>query len=371
LKEEVLSAISKEVRAPEEASRTAENVLKVVDEALAADRYELASRLAAAAIKLAARTKDPAMMSNARLVEERSETLHREWSRLESKRKILRESPGDPAANLDLGRFFCFLKGDWTRGLPMLAKSDDVSLKAASELDLAGPKAGTDQVLVGRKWAQLAEKQGGSSKKIIEGRALLWFEAAHPNLNGLEKAEVGRKIASLLFGKAQVWETSREAAGVALGNETQNVPADCTIEFWFSTTAGSGILLSKRQQESDASLTLSLEGGRPGVLGDAPFYKVEGTATMSVNDGRWHHLAVVKINTRVLLYVDGRSVAGITTRPNLPSRSPWVLGYHGSWQRGALEAKFCKIRLSKIARYSGSFTPRGDYSTDKNTLFLK
>ncbi|MBI3877243.1 MAG: hypothetical protein HY300_15015, partial [Verrucomicrobia bacterium] len=38
-------------------------------------------------------------------------------------------TPDDPGANLAVGQFLCFVKGDWESGLPLLAKSDDNVLK--------------------------------------------------------------------------------------------------------------------------------------------------------------------------------------------------------------------------------------------------
>ncbi len=371
LREETLSATSKDVRSTEAARSATERTLSLVDEAIATDRYDIAARLVSAGTKLAQKTKDSAVLSRARSLEAHAGTLQREHSRLEVSRKALGENPSDPAANAALGNFYCFLKGDWKRGLPHLSKSNDPRLKALAEMELSEPKAVAGQTDLATEWSMLAEKQTATLKQAMEGRALLWYETAYPKLSGLEKAEVGRKISALLFGTAQVWETSAENVGVPIGGEPQNASQDFTIEFWFSTAAYSGILLTKRHVESDASLTLSLGGGCPSVMGDAAFYKVTGTATIAANDGRWHHIAVVKSNTRVQLFLDGKAAAGIVTRPNFPSKSPWVLGYHGSWGEGALDARFCKIRLSKTARYSGAFLPQRDYGADKETVLFK
>ncbi len=38
-----------------------------------------------------------------------------------------------------MGTFFCLLKGDWEKGLPMLAKGSDAALKKLAEQELAKP----------------------------------------------------------------------------------------------------------------------------------------------------------------------------------------------------------------------------------------
>ena len=48
----------------------------------------------------------------------------------------LKANPGDTAAHLALGRYFCLVKGDWEAGLPHLAQGDDPDLKALAEEDL-------------------------------------------------------------------------------------------------------------------------------------------------------------------------------------------------------------------------------------------
>ena len=35
-----------------------------------------------------------------------------------------------PPANLTVGKYYCFQKGDWEKGLPMLALGQDETLKA-------------------------------------------------------------------------------------------------------------------------------------------------------------------------------------------------------------------------------------------------
>ena len=41
----------------------------------------------------------------------------------------LKQSAGDPEANLTAGRYSCFYKDDWAKGLSMLARGSDAALK--------------------------------------------------------------------------------------------------------------------------------------------------------------------------------------------------------------------------------------------------
>ena len=46
---------------------------------------------------------------------------------------MLKKTPDDPKANEAVGRYNCFLKGDWQEGLPQLAAGADGQLKQLAE----------------------------------------------------------------------------------------------------------------------------------------------------------------------------------------------------------------------------------------------
>lgn len=45
----------------------------------------------------------------------------------------LAEKPDDPEANLTLGKYLAFVKGDWEGAIPHLSMGSDAILKAAAE----------------------------------------------------------------------------------------------------------------------------------------------------------------------------------------------------------------------------------------------
>ena len=54
-----------------------------------------------------------------------------DFEKVKASLEKLKSSPDDPDANLAAGRFYCLTRGDFARGLPMLAKGSDPALKAA------------------------------------------------------------------------------------------------------------------------------------------------------------------------------------------------------------------------------------------------
>ena len=51
------------------------------------------------------------------------------FRRVEQMIERLNANPDDPQANLDAVRFYCLVKGQWGKGLPMLLRADDAALR--------------------------------------------------------------------------------------------------------------------------------------------------------------------------------------------------------------------------------------------------
>jgi hypothetical protein len=96
----------------------------------------------------------------------------------------LKKAPDDPAANLALGKFYCFAAGNWDQGLPMLAKGSDAALQKLARVDLAGAENPQAQANVGDGWFDLSEKPNAAGKSQLRARAGHWYEKAVTNLSG-------------------------------------------------------------------------------------------------------------------------------------------------------------------------------------------
>ncbi len=114
--------------------------------------------------------------------------------RISVKLEKLKASPTDPALNLAVGQFLCFVKGDWLRGLPMLSIGSDATLQALALKDLAGAQYTEQQVELGDGWWDLAQKNTGIAKSHILAHAGKWYGKAAPKLSGLSKAQVEMRL---------------------------------------------------------------------------------------------------------------------------------------------------------------------------------
>jgi len=189
-------------KAADAARALAGRCLDILDEALAADRYEIAGSLASKAEPAAKAAQDPSLWSRAQAKSRDASEFQRQYQRLRPLEKTLNENPNDPAANLELGRFHCLLKGDWSKGLPYLSRGSDERLKELARKDLAGPAGAAAQTEMGDGWFEgAAAERVPAAKARFHERALFWYEKAFPELSGMARAKVEKRIEGLLPGK--------------------------------------------------------------------------------------------------------------------------------------------------------------------------
>jgi hypothetical protein len=106
----------------------------------------------------------------------------------------LKDNSADEAANLAVGQFYCFHKGDWDKGLPLLARAGDEGLAALAKEDVQRPKEAAAQVKLAQAWEARAEKAEGIESSSAKQRAYYWYMEALPRLDGAEERQVEGRI---------------------------------------------------------------------------------------------------------------------------------------------------------------------------------
>jgi len=129
--------------------------------------------------------------------------------------EALAKTPDDPAANLTVGKQFCFVRNAWEKGLPHLAKSDHAGLKSAAVLELAGASQPAQQLAIADAWYRLADQTEEDGALPLRGHALDWYRQAQPHLKGLAKVRAERRLA-----RAVVEDVPRPVAGASLAGPT-------------------------------------------------------------------------------------------------------------------------------------------------------
>jgi hypothetical protein len=161
------------------------------------DHYDLARKAGDLAIQVARRADDTQLVAETRRHLKSVEETASSYALARAAMTRLGQSPKDPEVNTIAGRFYCLVKGDWDRGLPLLTRGSDPALKALADMELAPPNTpDTRQALAGAWW-DFAHQKGLSTPftaKAIE-RAAHWYRLALPELGGLQAALAEKRIA--------------------------------------------------------------------------------------------------------------------------------------------------------------------------------
>jgi hypothetical protein len=197
LRADAIRSISKLVHNPQQQQKVVVAAGDIVDKAVFADRYDIARSMAELVLNSARSTNDPDMQREAAAKERQVHETETAYAGIKSALVALAVKPDDPDANLKVGKFRCFIKGDWESGLPMLAHGNDPALKTLAQKEMAGATDAETQVALGDGWSGIAEKEAGISKSQIQKRAGKWYNEAVPNLTGLAKARVELRLKTL------------------------------------------------------------------------------------------------------------------------------------------------------------------------------
>jgi hypothetical protein len=197
LKADAARALAKTARRPDQQQSLATAAASLANVAIAADRYDIATSMAGLALASARSANDPALIQSTAATAREVKIAETAHSAIAIQLAALTAKPTDPDANLKVGEYFCFIKGDWDRGLPLLALSNNLELKALATREIASVVDPADQVKLADAWWNVAEKGATTDKLQIEQHAGLWYSRALPNLSGLAKAKVEARLAIL------------------------------------------------------------------------------------------------------------------------------------------------------------------------------
>ena len=196
------AAAAKVIRDPAGARLLAEAALRMSDMAGEGDDADFTIALKAAGIAEAAAklSRDTALIVRTKNQSKAATDQQRQYVKIAALEKKLILTPDDPEMNRQVGSFYCFVANAWTRGLPLLAKGSDASLKALAELELKSPASPGDQNKVADAWWDLAERNKGRDKKTEDAarrRAGDWYSKAESKLTGGEQTKARIRLGAI------------------------------------------------------------------------------------------------------------------------------------------------------------------------------
>lgn len=168
--------------------------VELIDEAAAADNYDAVIPLLTTALPAIQKTKDAALVTQFQNRGKDLRTMKKEFDGVQAAMAVLKATPDDPAANLTVGCYLSFAKDKLAEGLPLLAKCSSEKLAAAAKRDLAAPSSVEDQTAAGEAWWTVAESAKGVDKERYQQRAAYWYRQVLPQLTGLEKVKLEKRL---------------------------------------------------------------------------------------------------------------------------------------------------------------------------------
>ena len=169
----------------------------LIESFVAQENFEAADRWMRLAEPSASRAKDPAVTRQLADLRSSIVAARRELTLFQNASTRLLEKPDDPDANLAIGKFYCLNKSDWEKGLPYLGKGRDAALADLARRDGMNPADAAQQASLAGAWWDFAEKQPAAQRPAFKRRAVRWYEAALPSLQGLAKRAAEQRIAEV------------------------------------------------------------------------------------------------------------------------------------------------------------------------------
>jgi hypothetical protein len=180
-----------------EANRTLARIaLGVLGDLLDADAPDLAARLAEAVEGAAGKSGDERLWAEARRRAGEARLLAKELARVRGAVERLKVAPKDPQASLEVGKYYALVRGDWGRGLPLLALGADAGLRDAAKRDLSRPADPAAQAELAEVWRRLAQGPPRARAEVLL-RAASWYQQASLDLEGAERERVEGRLKEL------------------------------------------------------------------------------------------------------------------------------------------------------------------------------
>jgi hypothetical protein len=267
---------------PENYKALLETALTLSKEAAELDLYDTAVRLGNVADKAARKLKDVPLILSVGKANEGIAAQQKAFGSVKKYADKLKKDPSDPEANLEMGKYLCLFRNQWDRGLPLLAKGSDAQLKKLAQQDLAKPKDDAGQVKVGDDWWDYAETAKVPVQTNVRLRALYWFEQAMPQLKGLTRTRLTKRIDDVAaagapqkpvigpvgpVGQIRVFQGHTNSVnGVAFSPDGQSILSGSTDETMRLWSAKDGKVLQVFKGHSKMVWSVAFSPRRPQVF---------------------------------------------------------------------------------------------------------
>jgi len=176
-------------------TRVMDESWEIVHEAISRDDYATAREMAEVALAAARRLndKDEASKISRGLFE--LDKMEASYKKVREALEQVGDASEDPRISEQVGRYYCFMKDEWDKGLPHLARAEDPDLRRLAQRDLESPVDPQAQLELADGWWEQSQEVRSPEDERIARRALMWYEAAKKNLpEGLPRLKADLRI---------------------------------------------------------------------------------------------------------------------------------------------------------------------------------
>jgi hypothetical protein len=189
-----LQVMREAARVPEVHAKVVEMTRSLINEAITVNKFEAASDLAKLFSSLTRRANNPQLKKQVVAIRKEIVFQQKEYEVISPYLKVLESQPDDEPSNLEVGRWYCLVKGTWGRGFPLLLKGSDAQFREVAELELQNPNEVKGQMRLGNAWWDAVSNVQGEKKERGQLRAVEWYRKALPKLGEVDKIEIDRRV---------------------------------------------------------------------------------------------------------------------------------------------------------------------------------
>ena len=210
MKIKMLQQAAKADGAPADAYKSViDRTFVILDDTLDGDDYPSSLALIAAAEQAAKKLQSLNLVVSVRKKQDEIVRMQKEFARWQPFADKLAKNPGDPTANLEMGKYHALIKGNWERGLPMLAHGSDTELKKLADMDLAVAKSDKGYLPVASRWYDEGKKLAPPLRTQALLHAYYLFQQSLNEGNVKVEAKL-QEIAALLPAEYRIGEITSE-----------------------------------------------------------------------------------------------------------------------------------------------------------------
>jgi hypothetical protein len=224
--------------------------LRAVDDALMTNDFSPVRPMLKLAVDAASRAEIPDLGSELAMRREQLALQQNAYSTIGPQLQTLEKNPDDPGANFAVGKYDCFIQGDWATGLPLLAKGSDHHLAQLAQTDLSDPDQPDAQEAIAEGWLNVASSGAPGEQPRL--RAYYWYVKALPGLDGPEarkaegRIELLQSVAARRWGHADLWVAVRNALRNKSYQPSQVVGGAFSRDDFSEVPSAGGILIGLR-----------------------------------------------------------------------------------------------------------------------------